>query len=194
MAEPADGFNDSSTHSTDSYHETTHIEPLYEAFLCPLTRKIMHNPVTLETGQTFEREAIEKSLRECTVNGKPPTCPVTGKVLSSTELNPSIALRNTIEEWSQRNEAARLDVARRSLSVGNSETEVLQALGYVTELCLMIRAQKNFVRRRELIPLVADMLKSTSRRVRLKALETLRILAEEDDDNKVSSSFPLFVA
>ncbi|KAJ4802934.1 U-box domain-containing protein 43 [Rhynchospora pubera] len=184
MAETADGYDDSSTHSTGSYHETAHIEPLYEAFRCPLSRKVMHNPVTLETGQTFEREAIEKWLRECNVNGRPPTCPVTGKVLSSTELNPSIALRNTIEEWTQRNEAARLDVARKSLFVGSSEADVLQALDYVIDICHMNRTPRNFVRKGELIPLIADMLKSSSQRVRLKALETLRILAEEDDDNK----------
>lgn len=189
MADSTDGYNDSSTHSTDSYHETIHIEPLYEAFLCPLTRKIMHNPVTLETGQTFERVAIEKWLRECIVNGKSPTCPVTRKVLVSTELNPSIALRNTIEEWTQRNEAARLDVARKSLYVGSSEADALQALDYVIDICHMNRAHKNFVRIGELIPSIADMLKSTSRRVRLKALETHRILAEEDADNKVSFPF-----
>jgi U-box domain len=189
MADTADGYNDSSTHSTDSYHETIHIEPLYEAFLCPITRKIMQDPVTLETGQTFEQEAIEKWLRECNLNGKPPICPVTKKVLTSTELNPSIALRNTIEEWTQRNEAARLDVARRSLYVGNSEADALQALDYVIDICRMNRAHKNFARIGELIRLIADMLKSTSRRVRLKALETLRILSEEDDDNKVSFNF-----
>ncbi|KAJ3689725.1 hypothetical protein LUZ61_018889 [Rhynchospora tenuis] len=184
MAETADGYDDSSTHSTGSIHETAHIEPLYEAFRCPLTRKVMHNPVTLETGQTFEREAIEKWLRECIVNGRPPTCPVTKKVLSSTELNPSIALRNTIEEWTQRNEAARLDVARKSLFVGSPEADALQALDYVIDICHMNRPNRNHVRKGELIPLIADMLKSSSLRVRLKALETLRILAEEDDDNK----------
>ncbi|KAJ3681973.1 hypothetical protein LUZ60_014546 [Juncus effusus] len=183
MAE-LDGFHDSWSNSTDSLHEPTRIEPIYESFLCPLSRKIMRDPVTLENGQTFDRPSIEKWFRECREKGNPVSCPVTKEVLGSAELNPSIALRNTIEEWSLRNEAARLDVARRSLNVGSSETDALQALDYVAEIWQMKRANRHFAKRDDLVPLIADMLKSGSWKVRLKALETLRVIAEEDEDNK----------
>ena len=36
-----------------------------------------------------------------------------------------------------------------------------------------------------MVPKIVDMLKSSSRKVRCKALETLRIVVEEDSDNKV---------
>ncbi|KAG8369289.1 hypothetical protein BUALT_Bualt15G0135900 [Buddleja alternifolia] len=171
--------------SDDSYHfERLHIEPIYDAFLCPLTKQVMRDPVSLENGQTFEREAIEKWLKECRENGRKAVCPLTLRELRSTELNPSIALRNTIEEWNARNEAAQIDMAQRSLSLSSPENDVMQALKFVQHLCLKNGSNKHVVRNAELMPMIVDMLKSTSRRVRCAALETLRIVVEEDPDNK----------
>ncbi|XP_008807890.1 U-box domain-containing protein 44-like [Phoenix dactylifera] len=184
MAEDREGNYDSSSHSNENNHEQLHIEPIYEAFLCPLTKQIMRDPVTLESGQTFEREAIEKWFKECRGSGRKPICPLTLKELNCTDLNPSIALRNTIEEWTQRNEAAQLDKACRSLTLGSAESDVLQALNFVTYICQKSRSSKHVVRDADLIPMISGMMKSSSRRVRCKALETLRIVAEEDNDNK----------
>ncbi|KAG1355330.1 U-box domain-containing protein 44 [Cocos nucifera] len=184
MAEDREGNYDSSSHSNENNHEQLHVEPIYEAFLCPLTKQIMRDPVTLENGQTFEREAIEKWFKECRDSGRKPICPLTLKELNSTDLNPSIALRNTIEEWTQRNEAAQLDSACRSLTSGSSESDVLQALNFVEYICQKSRSSKHVVRNADLIPMISGMMKSSSRRVRCKALETLRIVAAEDNDNK----------
>jgi len=172
--------------SDESYHfERLHIEPIYDAFICPLTKQVMRDPVSLENGQTFEREAIEKWFKECKDNGRNPVCPLTQRELRSMELNPSMALRNTIEEWNARNEAAQLDRARRSLSPGNTETDILRALHFLVHFCQKSRSNRHVVRNAELIPMVIDMLRSSSRRVRCKALETLRVMVEDDDDNKV---------
>lgn len=177
-----------------SYHfERSHIEPIYDAFVCPLTKQVMRDPVTLENGQTFEREAIEKWFKECKGSGRKPVCPLTLKELRSTELNPSIALRNTIEEWTARNEAAQLDLASRSLSLDSSENDVLQALKYIQHMCQKSRSNKHVVRNAELIPMIINTLKRSSRRVRCAALETLRIVAEEDLDNKVVCRFAGFL-
>ncbi|KAF5207478.1 Ring-type e3 ubiquitin transferase [Thalictrum thalictroides] len=185
MADSFDGSVDGGSQSDDSYHlERTHVEPIYDAFVCPLTKQVMRDPVTLENGQTYEREAIEKWLKECKESGRKLVCPLTLKELKSTELNPSIALRNTIEEWATRNDAAQLDIARRSLTLGSSERDVLQALNYVQHIFRKSRSNRHYIRSAELIPMIIDMLKSSSRRVRCKALDTLRILAEEDSDNK----------
>ncbi|KAI0520309.1 hypothetical protein KFK09_007781 [Dendrobium nobile] len=191
MAESWDGSYDSnirsyeaSRHSDESYHEKLHIEPIYESFVCPLTKQVMQDPVTIESGQTFEKEAIEKWFKECKDNGRRAVCPLTLKELSSTDLNPSIALRHTIEEWTQRNEAAQLDNACRSLGPGASEGDILQALDYVVNICKKSRSNKHVVRNAELIPMIADMLKSSSRKVRCKALQTLCVVVEDNDDNK----------
>ncbi|KAI4317042.1 hypothetical protein L6164_024953 [Bauhinia variegata] len=185
MASSWDASNDPGSQSDESYHfERFHIEPIYDSFVCPLTKQVMRDPVTLENGQTFEREAIEKWFKECKESGRKPVCPLTLKELRSTELNPSIALRNTIEEWTARNEAAQLDMAQRSLNIGSPENETLQALRYVQHICQRGQSNKRVVRNAGLIPMIVDMLKSSSRKVRSRALETLRTVVEEDDENK----------
>ncbi|XP_031270130.1 U-box domain-containing protein 44 [Pistacia vera] len=185
MAESWDGSFDSGSQSDESYNfGRMHIEPIYDAFVCPLTKQVMCDPVTIENGQTFDREAIEKWFKECRDSGRKLVCPLTLRELRSTELNPSIALRNTIEEWSARNDAAQLDMARRSLTLGSSESDIMRALKYVQYFCQSSRSNKNVVHNSELIPMIIDMLKSSSRKVRCKALETLRIVVEEDSDNK----------
>lgn len=177
MADVQDGHYDSST-------DSLRVEPIYESFLCPLTKQIMRDPVTLESGATFEREAILKWFKESDSSGRSLVCPITRKELSSTELNPSIALRNTIDEWMHRNEAAKLDVARKSLTSENSEHDILQALEYVVEICQRSRSSRHVVRKLGLISLISDLLKNSSTEVRQKALESLCFVAKDDNDNK----------
>nr|XP_043615179.1 U-box domain-containing protein 44-like [Erigeron canadensis]XP_043615180.1 U-box domain-containing protein 44-like [Erigeron canadensis] len=185
MAGSWDGSRDLGSQSDDSFqYDRQHIEPIYDAFICPLSKEIMKDPVTLENGQTFEREAIEKWFNECKENGRKLVCPLTLRELKTMDMNPSIALRNTIEEWSARNEAVQLDMARKSLTPGSSESDILQALRFIQQLASKNLSNKHIIRNAELLPMVVDMLKSTSRKVRCRALETLRIVVEDDDENK----------
>ncbi|KAK3232016.1 hypothetical protein Dsin_003897 [Dipteronia sinensis] len=185
MAGSWDGGYDSGSQSDESCNfERLHVEPIYDAFVCPLTKQVMHDPVTLENGQTFEREAIEKWFKECKESGRKLVCPLTQKEVKNAYLNPSIALRNTIEEWSARNEAAQLDLARRSLNLGSSESDVMRALKYIQYSYRTSRSNKHILHNTEMVPKIVDMLKSSSRKVRCKALEALRIVVEEDSDNK----------
>lgn len=177
MADVQDGQYDSST-------DSLRVEPIYESFLCPLTKQIMRDPVTLESGATFEHEAILKWFKESDSSGRSLVCPITRKELSSTELNPSIALRNTIDEWMHRNQAAKLDVARKSLTSENSEHDTLQALEYVVEICQRSRSSRHVVRKLGLISLISELLKNSSTKVRQKALESLCFIAKDDNDNK----------
>ncbi|KAK9928427.1 hypothetical protein M0R45_025563 [Rubus argutus] len=100
------------------------------------------------------------------------------------DLKPSIALRNTIEEWSARNEAAQLDMASKSLNLSSSESDILLALEYVQQICQKSRSNKRVARNAGLLPMIVDMLKSGSRKVRCKALETLQIVVVDDSENK----------
>ncbi|KAL9673495.1 hypothetical protein QQ045_029754 [Rhodiola kirilowii] len=184
MAGSWDGSYDGGQSDDSHLFERRHMDPIYDTFLCPLTKKVMRDPVTLETGQTFEREAIERWFRECRESGKKLVCPLTSRELRSTDLNPSLALRRTIEQWTARNEAIQLEIALGTLSMGNSDTDILQVLNYVKRICLNNQSNKSVVRDAKLIPKIVDQLRSSSLRVRCKALETLRIVAEDDDDNK----------
>ncbi|CAN6245480.1 unnamed protein product [Urochloa humidicola] len=161
-------------------------EPAFDAFMCPLTKQVMHDPVTIETGQTFEREAILKWFRECRDSGRKPTCPLTQRELRTTDIAPSIALRNVIDEWRARNQDKELEKACASLSqdTPQSEDDALRALVYIAQMCQRSGANKSLVRRQGIIPAIAAMLKSSSRRVRLKSLEVLRVVVEDNDENK----------
>ncbi|KAG2487523.1 hypothetical protein HYH03_013804 [Edaphochlamys debaryana] len=66
------------------------------SFLCPLTRRVMRDPVVLvESGRTFERAALEYHL-SCY-----DTDPVTNAPLRSKAVTTNHNLRSTIEEWLQ---------------------------------------------------------------------------------------------
>ncbi|XP_076911487.1 U-box domain-containing protein 44-like [Bidens hawaiensis] len=185
MAGSWDGSHELGSQSDDSFQfERQHIEPIYDAFICPLSKQIMRDPVSIENGQTFEREAIQKWFNECKENNRKLVCPITMKELKTTDMNPSIALRNTIEEWNARNEVVQLDMARKSLNLGCPETDTLRALRFIQYICQKTPTSKHIIRNNELIPMIVDMLKSSSRRVRCRTLETLRVVVEDDDDSK----------
>ncbi|KAL0435478.1 UNVERIFIED_CONTAM: putative E3 ubiquitin-protein ligase LIN [Sesamum radiatum] len=64
-------------------------------FLCPLTGLLFEDPVTLETGQTFEREAIIDWFGKGWL-----TCPVTRKTLQCRAVPPTnLILKRVIDKW-----------------------------------------------------------------------------------------------
>ena len=62
-----------------------------QSFLCPITYELMHDPVLLADGHTFERSAIEQWLQ--TNN----TSPMTQLPLANKNVVPNYALRMAIE-------------------------------------------------------------------------------------------------
>lgn len=168
---------------TSRHREQKRVEPLYESFVCPLTKTVMRDPVTLENGQTYERSAIEKWFRDCRENNRPAVCPMTGKELQTTSLKPSIALRHTIEEWTARNETARIENAMILLTSKISQQDMLHGLKDIQVMCGKSKLNKHKVRNAGLIPVIVDCLKH-GEQVRCSALATLRYLAEDENDNK----------
>ncbi|XP_047324328.1 U-box domain-containing protein 15-like [Impatiens glandulifera] len=67
-------------------------------FLCPITLDLMTDPVIIATGQTYERESIERWL-----SSDQRTCPKTGQKLTHLTLVPNFALRNLILQWCETN-------------------------------------------------------------------------------------------
>jgi hypothetical protein len=187
-----DSIASSVEESSHHYREKKRIEPLYEAFICPLTKKVMTDPVTLENGQTYERTAIERWFRDCRENKRAPVCPTTGKILESTSLKPSIALRHTIEEWTIRNETLRLENAKTVLTSRSSDQDVLSELLDIQVLCQKNSRNKHKTRNVGLIPLIVDCLKGNEQ-IRHSALATLCLLADGVDENKVCSTYSRFL-
>ncbi|KAG0558499.1 hypothetical protein KC19_10G033000 [Ceratodon purpureus] len=169
------------THAVHPFHKR--LEPLYEAFVCPLTKQVMQDPVTLENGQTYERVAIERWFKECKENGRPTLCPMTGQKVDST-VKSSLALRNTIEEWTARNEQARIEIVKQIITSGSSDDDIVFGLTDLQTLCGKNQMNKPRARQAELIPLIfALALSKNGEDVQRLALSTLRVLAEDDEDN-----------
>ncbi|XP_077235990.1 U-box domain-containing protein 26-like [Tasmannia lanceolata] len=63
-------------------------------FRCPISLELMRDPVTVSTGQTYDRGSIESWV--ATGNT---TCPVTRALLSDFTLIPNHTLRRLIQEW-----------------------------------------------------------------------------------------------
>ncbi|KAK4834644.1 hypothetical protein QYF36_026100 [Acer negundo] len=64
-------------------------------FVCPITGQIFNDPVTLETGQTYERKAIQEWLKRGNT-----TCPITRQPLSSSSLpKTNYVLKRLITSW-----------------------------------------------------------------------------------------------
>ncbi|CAA0818289.1 U-box domain-containing protein 19 [Striga hermonthica] len=67
-------------------------------FTCPISLEIMGDPVTIQTGHTYDRKSITKWFE----SGNR-TCPKTGERLVSLELVPNLALKRLITQWCQEN-------------------------------------------------------------------------------------------
>ncbi|CAM6117390.1 unnamed protein product [Calypogeia fissa] len=63
-------------------------------FICPISLQIMKDPVTLITGQTYDRSSIEKWFA-----AGHNTCPSTMQVLPSMDIAPNHTLKSLIQQW-----------------------------------------------------------------------------------------------
>ncbi|KAI5081344.1 hypothetical protein GOP47_0004527 [Adiantum capillus-veneris] len=68
-------------------------------FRCPISLELMRDPVTVATGQTYERAEITRWISD----GNNHTCPKSGLPLAHTTLIPNFALRNLIRQWCLQN-------------------------------------------------------------------------------------------
>ncbi|KDO70239.1 hypothetical protein CISIN_1g001733mg [Citrus sinensis] len=193
MPLPIEYFGSTSLSSQSSDHSTSrsislpkvaqYIEPLYETFYCPLTKEIMDDPVTIESGVTYERNAITAWFEKFETSGDI-FCPTTGKKLMSRGLNTNVALKTTIEEWKDRNDAERIKVSRAALSLAGSDRMVLEAIKDLQTVCQRKQYNKVQVRNVGVLPLLTKLLEYKDRNVRCAAMELLRQLVVEDDEGK----------
>ncbi|KAI3688722.1 hypothetical protein L2E82_46511 [Cichorium intybus] len=65
-----------------------------EDFRCPISLELMTDPVTVSTGQTYDRVSIQKWLKSGNL-----ICPKTGEKLATTELVPNLNLRKVIQQY-----------------------------------------------------------------------------------------------
>ncbi|XP_043713130.1 U-box domain-containing protein 5-like [Telopea speciosissima] len=68
-----------------------------QEFRCPISLKLMHDPVIIASGQTFERMWIENWFSE-----GHDTCPKTQVKLPHLSMTPNFAMKDLISKWSRR--------------------------------------------------------------------------------------------
>ncbi|XP_059317099.1 putative U-box domain-containing protein 42 [Lycium ferocissimum] len=170
--------------------ESEYIEPLYETFFCPLTEKIMEDPVTIESGVTYERDAISEWIKNSD-NREEIFCPKSGQKLKSRNLSTNVALKATIDEWKERNEAARIKVAKAALSSASTNDTILKAIEDLQLICLRKPYNKVQVRNIGVIPLLGNLLDNRNRTIRCATLELLRYLAEDDDEEIIAETIDI---
>ncbi|KAL9235373.1 hypothetical protein vseg_010135 [Gypsophila vaccaria] len=158
----------------------------FKNFLCPLTKEVMKDPVVLESGQTYERTAIDYWFQRCLEDGRDPTCPVTGQVLSSLEQKPNIGLAGAIEEWVNRNVEIQVKSNVKYLSEDPPSEEGLER---VMDSIYMISeehpASRHKIRNSGIVALIVKVVKTRSKslssNLKTKALVALLSMAKDED-------------
>ncbi|XP_059651196.1 U-box domain-containing protein 44-like [Cornus florida] len=150
------------------------LEPL-QSFYCPITREVMVDPVETSSGHTFERTAIDKWFAEGNY-----LCPLTMIPLDTTMLRPNKTLRQSIEEWKDRNTMITIASLKPKLQSVDEE-EVLHCLGQLQDLCEQRDLHREWVVLEDYIPVLIELLAAKNRDIRNHALVILCILAKHDD-------------
>ncbi|XP_008222275.1 PREDICTED: U-box domain-containing protein 43-like [Prunus mume] len=94
------------TRPNDEETSTYHQQYPIDSFMCELCKKMMEDPVAVTCGHSFERKAIQEHFGRGERN-----CPICRQELSSLELTPNVVLRNSIEEWNQRDKDLKFQAA-----------------------------------------------------------------------------------
>lgn len=126
-------------------------------FLCPITLELMTDPVIVATGQTYERESIQKWL-----NSNHRTCPKTGQVLDHLSLAPNYALRNLILQWCEKNN---FELPKKDACVGSGGSSSAELTEEISSL--------------------VQHLSSCQPEVRRVAIMKIRMLSKENPDNRI---------
>ncbi|CAN6280124.1 unnamed protein product [Urochloa humidicola] len=162
-----------------------YIEPVYDAFFCPLTNEIMTDPVTIQSGVTCDRRAIEEYVERFPDSSEPFCCPVTKMPMQSKTVMSNASLKSVIEEWTMRNEAMRVRIARTALSLSTADTMVLEALHELKLLAKLRGKNKELMHKLGVTKFLARLLDNHSAQIQLDALELLCLLAEDEEGRDI---------
>lgn len=153
-----------------------YIQPL-KSFLCRINGAVMVDPVSLSTGTTCERSAIESWFYDGNR-----TDPETQEVLEDTSLRSNIPLRQSIEEWRELNYCLLIRSIRENLSLNSNLKE---SLSQMQALIAENSINKDWISIGEVTDTVISILgNSNDREVKMKILITLKDVVEGHARNK----------
>ncbi|XP_020151891.1 putative U-box domain-containing protein 42 [Aegilops tauschii subsp. strangulata] len=162
-----------------------YVEPLYDSFFCPLTNKVMVDPVTTESGVTYDRRTIEEYFDSLTDDSEPVICPVTKIAMQSKTLRTNVPLKSTIAEWVMRNEATRIRIARTALSLARTEAMILEAIHELKLLARTRRKNREQMHKIGITKFLARLLEHKDALIRCDSLELLCLLVEDEPGKEI---------
>lgn len=159
-----------------------YIPPL-EAFMCPIEKVVMVEPVSLCTGITYERRAIENWFDSGHTKD-----PETGEDLEDLSFRLNAGIKASIQEWRELNYCLKIRSSKLMLQASN-QSSVEEALGQIQELVKENPINKDWLAIEGIIQISVKLLsQSHNRDVRRIILVTLMVLLEGHTRNKVSFS------
>lgn len=87
-----------------------------EEYTCPISLRLMYDPVVIASGVTYERMWIQKWFDEGNV-----TCPKTNKKLAHMALTPNVAIKDLISKWCETNGISIPDLSRQAEDIRSWE-------------------------------------------------------------------------
>ncbi|KAJ8627123.1 hypothetical protein MRB53_020430 [Persea americana] len=165
--------------SIEGFDEQNEYIPPLKAFMCPIEKMVMVDPVSLCTGTACERTAIQAWID----SGKR-TDPETGQFLDDLSLVPNIGLWQTIEEWRELNYCIRIRSVKGKLQSG-IDLDAEEALSQIRKLIGENPINRDWVAFGGIINILVPLLGSLhNRKVKIWALVTLRVVVEGHSRNK----------
>lgn len=156
------------------------ITPL-KTFICPISKNVMVDPVSLCTDTTCERAAIEAWF-----DRGESTDPETGYHLGDFTLRPNLGLRQSIEEWREINYCLKIRSSKEKLLSG-IDISVEAALRQMQDLLRENSVNKDWITIGGLTAIIVSILGSCHNRdVKRHILITLKDVVEGHSRNKVS--------
>ncbi|KAJ3699267.1 hypothetical protein LUZ61_002972 [Rhynchospora tenuis] len=165
-----------------NYSGPERVEPLYDSFFCPITKKIMIDPVTIDSGITYEKSAILELFEKQESASEPLTCPVTGMKMETKNLNTNVALKATIDEWAARTEVTRIRIAANELMKGEMVSDAINELKSITQ-----KRKKNIdqIHSIGITKILTKYLESMDATIRCETLELLTTLIQDDAGKEI---------
>ncbi|KAH7665815.1 Zinc finger RING/FYVE/PHD-type protein [Dioscorea alata] len=155
-----------------------YIPPL-EAFLCPIEGTVMVDPVSLCTGTTCERTAIEGWLQSGKISD-----PVTNQPLDEFTIRSNILLRQSIEEWRELNYCLKIRSAKLGFTDG-SDLACERSFVILQEIIKENKVNKDWIAIDGLIEVILSFIgTSHNKNLKSKALVTLLAITEQHERNK----------
>ncbi|KAL4200080.1 hypothetical protein AMTRI_Chr03g147910 [Amborella trichopoda] len=153
--------------------------PPFNSFICPLKKDVMIDPVSLCTGTTCERAYIKAWL-----DGGNDTDPETGQHLDDFSLRPNVRMRESIEEWVERNYCLKIRSAKSELLLGSDVTTVA-ALNELKEFINDNSINKYWIGIEGLVDIIVSILgNSHNKDVKRAVLVTLLVIVKGHAKNK----------